>query len=116
MHVSHLKRDSGRRGRGRGQGQGRGRSWSVAAAAAIAVGGMVSVDARAGTFNWDGTAGNWSDANHWGGTAPASDATNVLQFPTGAGDYVSTFDLAGGFQLNQLTLAADAGRTNAITA
>lgn len=60
---------------------------------------------RAGVFDWASTAdGNWSDNASWtGAVAPVSDADNVIQFFTAAGNalYTATNDL-GTVQLNQL--------------
>jgi autotransporter-associated beta strand protein len=84
----------------------------IAAAGVVLAGPQV----KASLSSWDNTTGNWSDGTHWGGSAPVSDAGNALTFGSGSADYTTTFDLGTGFQLNQLNLLADPGRTNALVA
>ena len=90
------------------------KSVALLLAAAAGASGIIPAVVRADTFTWDNTAGNWSDAAHWGGTAPASNPANTLVFGSGAADYTSAFNLATGFQLNALNLSADAGRYDQI--
>jgi fibronectin-binding autotransporter adhesin len=88
-------------------------------AAAVAAGALAARPpaVQAAAFAWADTTGAWSTPSLWGGTVPpTNDAATVLQFGTGVADYTSTFDLTSPFQLNGLTLAADPGRTNVITA
>lgn len=89
-------------------------------AAALLAGWPIAA-AHAGTFTWNNTTGNWSDAARWGGTAPTgADATDILIFGGDVGttegvapNYVATENLAGTpFVLNQMVFnATDAGGT-----
>ena len=83
--------------------------------------GLPIAAASAGTFTWNNTAGSWSDAARWGGSAPTgANSTDILTFggdvgsvPGSAPNYVATEDLGGTpFVLNQITFnATDAGLT-----
>ncbi len=83
--------------------------------------GLPLAAASAGTFTWNNTTGNWSDATKWGGSAPTgADVSDILIFGGDVGsvagtapNYVATEDLAGTrFLLNQITFnATDAGVT-----
>lgn len=85
---------------------------ALAAAAALA---QATAPARGQViWPWDNTTGNWSDPAHWGQIY--SDPSNELRFWSGEADYVSTFDLPTGFELNYLQAIVDPGRTNAIVA
>lgn len=86
---------------------------ALAAATGLA---LAAGPARAGTFTWTNTTGNWSDGTKWGGTAPASDPANVLVFGAGSVNYTATDDLPTGFQLNALQLTANAGQFDTINA
>ncbi|MEO8354239.1 MAG: hypothetical protein ABI680_21120, partial [Chthoniobacteraceae bacterium] len=75
--------------------------------------------ARAADFTWNGRTANWNTASEWaGGTAPASDAANVLIFSgtTLAAPYIATDNLGSDFRLNRLALtSADAAANTLAT-
>ena len=72
---------------------------------------MQCMPAKAGTFIWNNTSDNWSDATAWGGTTPpASDPTTSLVFGDGATayNYIADNDI-GPMSLNNLSVNAGAG-------
>lgn len=76
-----------------------------------------SVAVNGATFTWNGTTSNWNNAANWTGGIPVSDPATVLEFGNGAANYTSTIDIATSpFNVNQLLLTAETGRTNKITA
>jgi autotransporter-associated beta strand protein len=90
----------------------------LAAAGAILLANLAACPALlAGTFTWDSTTGNWSDAARWGGTSPTgTNNTDILRF-NGAGSvsYTSTNDVATvPFVLNQIVLNSTAAVTNSV--
>jgi len=73
-------------------------------------------------FTWTNAAGgNWSVPANWGGTAPPAggSATTTLTFgaaPIVGSSYTANDDLAGIFNLNQLTFNGSAGASVTLTA
>ncbi len=69
----------------------------------------LAASARADTFLWSGTDGNFSDPASWTGPTPTGSPTDQLLFPAPADPtattYVATIDKPGPWTLNTLTFA-----------
>lgn len=84
-------------------------AWSVLA--------QTAGTAQAQTYTWtNSVTGNWSAGANWGGSAPVSGTTTVLNFgaPIGTSTtaFTATNDFPGSFTLNQLNLNANGNGTN----